>query len=263
GRVIDPGGKPCVGAKLFVCDHAGKSVAPQPATDGDGRFRFTLAATDAPGSRFLLATADGLGLDWAGLRPARAGADLTLRLPADVPIRGSVVDLEGKPVVGAAVRIVELTTSKSGTLDEFLKQWAADKEKTPTGPAFHLLTEKQLWSPEALRQLAAATTGPDGTFRLTGIGRDRGLMLGVRGPGIADHSVGVVPRRDFPVRPVGQGQVALSGPEPTVAVAPSKPIMGTLRDAQTKQPLAGIRVLAYTPDRPIHWWWKPVETVTD
>src|SRR5262249_5997247 len=140
----------------------------------------------------------------------------------------------------------------------------ADKEKAATGPAFHLLTEKRLWAPKALSQLAAATTGLDGTFRMTGIGRDRGLMLGIRGLGIADQYERVVTRPDFPARTGGQqGKVVLSGPERVGGVGPDKPILGTLRDAKTKQPLAGVRVLAYTPTRPIHWWWQPVETVTD
>jgi RNA polymerase sigma factor (sigma-70 family) len=261
GRVVGPDGKPVAGAKLFLCDAAGKSAAPQPAADGDGRFHFALPAGTGPGLRGLLATADGLGLDWAFLQPGAIGHELTLHLPADVPIAGKVVTTEGKPVAGAAVRIVELSTTASGTLDEFLKQWAADRERKPTGPAFHLLTEKRLGSPAALRQLASATTGPDGTFRLTGIGRDRGLMLGIRGPGITDQYLRVVTRPGFVAGP--GGQVALQGPEPTVVVAPGKSIRGTLRDARTKQPLAGVRVLVYTPDRPIDWWWQPVKTVTD
>src|SRR5439155_6891587 len=87
--------------------------------------------------------------------------------------------------------------------------------------------------------------------------------LGVRGPGIADHYIRLVTRPDYQAQPGGEGQVALSGPEPVVAVSPHKPILGTVRDARTKEPVAGIRVLAYTPDRPIHWWWQPVETLTD
>jgi RNA polymerase sigma factor (sigma-70 family) len=261
GRVVDSGGKPLAGAKLFLCERAGKSVAPQPTTDGGGRFHFALPGTAE--WRFILASADGLGLDWVLLRPTEASHDLTLRLPADVPVHGKVVDLEGRPVTGATVRIVELTTTESGSLDEFLKQWAADKEKAWTGPVFRLLTERPLMSPEALRHVRAATTGPDGTFRLTGIGRDRGLLLGVRGPGIADHYVRVVTRPDFRAGSVNKNQVALHGPELAVAVAPSKPILGTLRDAKTKQPLAGVRVLAYTPDRPLDWGWQQVETKTD
>jgi RNA polymerase sigma factor (sigma-70 family) len=263
GRVFGPDGRPAAGAKLYVCDDSGKRAAPQPAADADGRFRFALAADPARSPRFLLAASDGLGLDWADLRHAGPEREVTLRLPADVRILGKVVDLQGRPVAGATVRIVELSTSESGNLDEFVKQWAADKEKLPGGPAFRLLTGKSLWSAAALKQLPAATTGADGTFRLDGIGRDRGLMLGVRGPGLADHYVRVVTRPDFPASPGGGRQVALSGPEPVVPVSPAKPIAGTLRDAQTKQPLAGVRVLAYTPSRPIHWWWQPVETVTD
>jgi RNA polymerase sigma factor (sigma-70 family) len=263
GRVLDADGKPVAGAKLFLCDRAGKSVATQPATDGDGRFRFAFVATADDSARYLLTTANGLGLDWAYLRPTEASHDLTLRLPADVPIHGKVVDLEGKPAAGATVRVVELTTTEAGNLDEFLKRWAVDREKSATGPTFRLLTQKRLGSPETLQQLPTATTGADGTFQLGGVGRDRGLMLGVRGPGIADHYVRVVTRPDFPASPVKEGQVALSGPRPAVAVAPSKPILGILRDAQTKMPLRGVRVLAYTPGRPLDWWWKPVETVTD
>ncbi|HEV3079715.1 MAG TPA: sigma-70 family RNA polymerase sigma factor [Gemmataceae bacterium] len=265
GRVLDPDGKPCVGAKMFICDNAGKSVAPQPATDGNGCFRFVLPVEPVWGT-FLLATAAGLGLDWVDIQRTESRLELTLRLPADVPIRGKIIDLEGKPVSGASVRIVELSTSASGTLDEFLNQWAADKDKSPTGPAFHLLTKKRLWAPwagEAMRQFPAATSGPDGTFRLTGIGRDRGLMLAVRSPRIADHYVRVVTRPDFVAVAVRQGQVALCGPEPVVAVAPCRPIVGTLRDAKTKQPLAGVRVRAYTPGQPMDWWQMPVEAVTD
>jgi RNA polymerase sigma factor (sigma-70 family) len=266
GRVVGPDGKSVAGAKLFIWDRSGRSPAPQPATDAEGRFRFALPGTSDLGSPDLLAMADGLGLDWLNLgypNHPNDARNLTLRLPPDVPIRGRVVDLEGKPVAGATVRIVELSTAASGNLDEFLKQWAADKERSATGPAFRLLDENRLWPPEALGQLAKATTAPDGTFRLTGVGRDRGLMLGVRGPGIADQYVRVVTRLDFPARPVVRGQVALSGPEPAVVVGPSKPILGTLRDARTKEPLAGVRVLAYTPSRPIDWWWQPVETATD
>jgi RNA polymerase sigma factor (sigma-70 family) len=258
GQVLGPDGKPVPGAKLFVCDHAGKSAAPQPAADAAGRFRFALPVADVPGFRFLLAAADGLGVDWAALRPD--APDLTLRLPADVPVRGKVTDLEGKPIAGAAVRLVELSTTASGNLDEFLKAWAKDKEVTP-GPAFQMLHEKELYRPEAVRQLAAATTAADGTFRLAGIGRDRGLLLGVRGPGIADHYVRIVTRPDFPARAPAPGQIAFTGPDPVVAVPPAKPIAGTVRDARTKEPVAGVRVLAYT--RPVDWTWHPVEAMTD
>jgi RNA polymerase sigma factor (sigma-70 family) len=263
GQVLGPDGRPVAGAKLFLCDQAGKAPAPQPSTDRAGRFHFALAPSAEFGPRFLVAMADGLGLDWAHLAFKAPGPEVTLRLPADLPIRGRVVDLEGNPVAGAEIGIVELSTAQSGNLDEFLKQWAADKDRAATGPTFRLLTEKRLWVSAALAQLGGATTGPDGTFRMTGIGRDRALMLSIRAAGKADHYVRVVMRPDFLVRPVHQGQVALSGPQPSVALAPGKSITGILRDAQTKEPLAGVRVRAYNPNQPFDWWSRPIDTVTD
>src|SRR5262249_8524601 len=146
----------------------------------------------------LFALAEGFGVAW--VNDLSKPDNLSLRLPEDLPIRGKVVDLEGKAVAGAAVRIVELSTTESGNLEEFLKRWAMDKEKSPTGPAFHLLTEKMLWASQALATLPAATSGPDGKFQLTGIGRDRGLMLGIRGKAFADHYVRVITRPDFPAQ---------------------------------------------------------------
>jgi RNA polymerase sigma factor (sigma-70 family) len=261
GQVLDPDGKPVAGAKLFICDKHGRSPAPKPFTDADGRFRFTL---DAPFTsiRTLVATADGFGADWSDVRPTEPATSLSLRLPPDMPIRGKVVDLEGKPVAGATVQVVELSTSESGNIDDFLKRWAEDKEKSVTGPTFHLITAKSVWPRDGLRQLFATMTAADGTFRLTGIGRDRSVMLGVRGPGVADHYHRLLTRPDFRAG-TGQGQTAISGPEPIIAVPPGKSIVGTVRDARTKLPLAGLRVLAYTPDQPMHWWQKSVEAVTD
>jgi RNA polymerase sigma factor (sigma-70 family) len=260
GRVVDPDDKPVADAKLFVCDNHGRSPAPQPTTDADGRFRFSLPA-DFSGLRALLITSEGFGSDWENIRPNES-ADLTLRLPADVPIRGKVVDLEGKPVADASVQVVELSTSESGNLDEFLRRWAADREKSVVGATFRLLTAKSVWPRDGLKQMFATTTAADGTFRLTGIGRDRCVLLGVCGPGVANHYHRLLTRPDFRAAG-GQGQVGISGPEPTIAVPPDKAIVGTVRDARTKRPLAGLRVIAYTPDQPLHWWYKAVETVTD
>jgi RNA polymerase sigma factor (sigma-70 family) len=263
GRVLGPDGKPVPGARLFVCDSAGRTPAPQPTVDADGRFRFALESLSASDSRMLVAMADGLGMDWTDLRWLQPNSELTLRLPADVPVSGKVVDLQGRSLCLMKVEVIELTTSESGNLDEFLKQWAADKEKAPTGPVFHLLTARQFRFPKALSAMFSTTTAPDGTFRLTGIGRDRGVMLRFHGAGSADHYMRLVTRPDYQPRPAGEGQVSLSGPELSVALAEGKPIVGTVRDARTKQPLAGVRVIGYTPDRPMHWWWQPVETVTD
>ena len=50
----------------------------------------------------------------------RSDGEYTLRLPEDVPINGRVIDLEGKPVTGATIRLESIDTTKSDNLDEFL-----------------------------------------------------------------------------------------------------------------------------------------------
>ena len=51
----------------------------------------------------VAAVAAGYGPDWVALK--EPGAELTLRLVKDdVPIKGRVLDLEGRPIAGATVR---------------------------------------------------------------------------------------------------------------------------------------------------------------
>ena len=54
--------------------------------------------------------------------------DLTLQLVVDdVPVTGEIVDLEGKPVPGATVRVLQIMASPQEDLDPWLE---ATKDKT-------------------------------------------------------------------------------------------------------------------------------------
>jgi RNA polymerase sigma factor (sigma-70 family) len=86
GRVLDPDGRPLVGAKLYLNCYGPKdqdrSVR---ATSGDGgRFRFTFQRSElgpsAPGSQgfAVLAAADGYAPDWVHSGPESQEAELTL-----------------------------------------------------------------------------------------------------------------------------------------------------------------------------------------
>ena len=69
----------------------------------------------------IVATAAGFGPDWAVASPA-GNESLVLRLVSDdVPIRGRLIDLEGRPVAGARVGVSFLKTDASGRLDHFLE----------------------------------------------------------------------------------------------------------------------------------------------
>jgi hypothetical protein len=102
-----------------------------------------------------VAGADGYGCAFAKLPPGTAG-DVTLRLVKDdVPIRGRVLNLEGKPVAGVTVRIDDLVYfPNKGDLTPWLE---ALKAGQATPDLAHLTG---LWSPAYGALIAPVTTGP-------------------------------------------------------------------------------------------------------
>src|SRR5262249_49466504 len=92
----------------------------------------------------------------------------------------------------------------------------------------------------ALDGPATVTTGKDGRFRLTGFGRDRVVMLRLRGDDI-EHCVFWVVTRDEQLG-TRTGPYGTYGATFTHHALPSKPILGTVRDGATGKPLAGITV---------------------
>src|SRR5262249_32850934 len=120
GRVLDPDGKPFEGAELTVCwawrRHVLKPSKPKvQATSGpDGRFSFTFSKSTIDARSLywrksyekpylqVVAAADGFAPAWEVVHGSEI-KELTLSLVKDdVPIEGRVVDLQGRPVVGAS-----------------------------------------------------------------------------------------------------------------------------------------------------------------
>lgn len=105
GRVVDPAGRPVVGAAVALGYSNSDGDCDRARTDADGRFRF--AHVDA-GERSHL----NLGVEAAGHAPAVKALRITADLPSQEfqlepakPLRGRVVDSEGKPVSGAVVKL--------------------------------------------------------------------------------------------------------------------------------------------------------------
>jgi RNA polymerase sigma factor (sigma-70 family) len=268
GKVVGPDGKP-VKAKLFVFDSEEWKAAPQAETKGDGAFAFEVPPLAGGRSyRYLVATAPdlGLGCDWVGVAAADEPLrDAVLKLPKDVPIRGRVVDLEGKPVAGATVCVTDLQTGKDDTLDEFVRLWSKDRDKQQLAVA--TLHSKRLYAKKATAGYFTTTTDADGRFTLAGIGRDRCPQLTVRAKGHAAMVCLVPIRPDFKPAEGGITGSPVLGPDFALPLAPSKTVTGVVRDAATKKPLAGVRVLGQVDQnedfRP-GWLILPdVETVTD
>jgi RNA polymerase sigma factor (sigma-70 family) len=240
GRVLDPEGKPFAGAKLYLSSpKPGKAPLPVRATSGsDGRFEFTAGAAElAPDSTEerrgsqIMAVARDHGCDWAAV--GSAGEELTLRLVKDVPIRGRILDPDGRPVTGARLTVEFLGAPRGDDLGEYLKE----RRK-----GFGLMYAK-VWNGSLPGSPAVLTTGADGRFTLTGAGRERIVFFRIEGPGIASSSLDVMTRvADTVTGPDGQKVYGASFEY--VALA-SRPIRGVVRDKETGKPLAGVSVEHY------------------
>jgi hypothetical protein len=249
GRVVGPDGKPVPGAKLVRFDPASGQWQPAPQAEAgpDGGFAFELSPP--AGRRWygtsLVATAPdlGLGCDWAA-----AQKGVVLKLPRDEPVRGRVVDLEGRPVPGATVTVTDLATGADDTLDEFVRLWTKDREKQfQAYGTFGVGRWLYVWKDRPVPKGAAfftVPTGADGRFTLAGIGRDRCPHLTVRARGKATQVCVVALRADFkPAPPVALTDSRVFGPQFTLPLVPALPIAGVVRDAVTRKPLAGVRVV--------------------
>jgi RNA polymerase sigma factor (sigma-70 family) len=248
GRVLDPQGKPLPGANVLL---VGKGPRPVElgTTGNDGRFRVQIPG-GSPNTYSLAARAGGTGIDFVGLSgldPARA---VELRLVKDHPIRGRVVDTQGKPVAAVRVTVARIDAFDGGSVDTFLAAWMNRMVswQSPAG-------DKLLWRDPGV--VEAVTTDAAGKFTLAGIGAERVVLLHVSGAGIADGDLRVVNREGFDPRPVNESARSRSpvifsgpetnppplyGPEPAFVTEPGKVLRGVVRDADTGKPRPGVEV---------------------
>jgi RNA polymerase sigma factor (sigma-70 family) len=260
GRVMDSDGKPVAGAVIWLL-RFGEPAKEATRTDADGKF--TLPAdpkvdrtrTHAGGRVHFAATKPGFGMALPAERVDPK--DLVLKLvPDDVPIRGRVIDLQGKPVVGATVTPLEVWATPDDTLDDWLKAIRAE-EDAPRQVSANLFRRKATSAPT----LSPTKTDAEGRFTFAGIGHDRLLQVRVSGPTIATTQVDLVTRAMPPVRvqydPKNPkfGQVTYHGSTFDFAADPTQPYEGTVTDKETGKPIAGAVVHCEFPER--------VETTTD
>ena len=173
-------------------------------TDGNGSFEISYRKSqyaDNPGqveewrNARITAFADGFGPGWVKYDEIVLGGDPTIRLVEDdVAIEGRVLDLEGKPVAGARAAVVSMSSSPKESLDEWIEGVRANKSV----PSMTSILSRSL-SLLSVGRWPGIVTDRDGRFQVSGLGRERVVMLHVEGSTIATKRISVVTRHMEPL----------------------------------------------------------------
>ena len=277
GRVLDPDGKPVANAEIFVRPHTEFGWSPiSPAFNGqkgrvavsaaDGQFRFELdkAASDWPYGNeppwhkaTIAASAPGFGRAWVDAGSLADGGVATLRLVRDdLPIRGRLLDTQGRPVPGVTVRLGRIRAVKEGVdLDAMLADGEVDEGQISASYG----DDDAAW-PGGRNTW---TSDIDGRFEIRGVGRDRLGLVHFHGPPVADGYLyvmarsaqtppGSIPRSKRPPSSMKSDVAQTSSLGPRLVGAtfeyvagPTKPINGVVRSKRTGMPVEGVIVHGY------------------
>jgi beta-lactamase regulating signal transducer with metallopeptidase domain/protocatechuate 3,4-dioxygenase beta subunit len=282
GQVLGPDGKRFAGAKLHLAYYRygrDPDIRIRAISDSSGHFRFFVARDDFEPSREewnnaqVVASADGYGPGWENTfkeRPDSPQPDprnLTIRLARDdIAIAGRLVDLQGRPVRGASIEPGRILESKNGDLST----WMA----AATSPGGSVYESEQAYLSRSLatgghKASVPIVTDADGRFTITGVGRERIIELKYYGPMVQTRKISVMTRnaRPFMVtaarRSSDWGITQFYGDQFTHAAAPTKPVIGVVKDRDTGKPLAGVKIACNkTADFPVYGF-NGIEATTD
>src|SRR5262249_11147337 len=180
------------------------------------------------------------GLD---VRTAGKTDDLTLRLVRDdLPITGQIVDLEGKPVPGATLTVLQVSADPAEDLGPWLE---AIRGKQGRSGQLELDYLSRYTTALPLK----ATTDAARRFRLTGIGRNRLVRAQLDGPTSPSQDLRILTRPGPAIEATeSEGRPEYNEPRRVATyygasfrhvAGPTRPIVGVVRDRDTKKALAG------------------------
>jgi hypothetical protein len=251
GRVLLPNGEPASGATVLALRRVETGVVQRSplakTTAGpNGEFAIPIPRNQpsyemrggGPPPIAVAAEATGFGMQWRLWRPQLDGSkvEVVLKLVPESLLHGRIVDREGKPVRGVRVK-----RAWQITIDDDFEPWLAAVKSGDTPFPGPLAGQLPAYDDESEPPIV---TDQDGRFTLTGIGADRLAGVDLRGDTIAYAVLDVVAH---PIKPVTIKNRAgeanrLFGADFTYEAAPTRPIVGTVRDAATGAPLAGVSI---------------------
>src|SRR5262249_14194313 len=157
---------------------------------------------------------------------------------------------------GATLTVLQINAAPGEDLGPWLK--AAKGKK---GRSWEL--EQQLVGRFTIALSPKVTTDAEGRLRLTGIGRNRLVRAQLDGPGIASQQFCILTRSGKTIKVTkiegnpeyGEPRVFTTyyGASFRYVAAPTKPVVGVVRDKDTKKPLAGVTIQSFKlANNPIH-----------
>jgi RNA polymerase sigma factor (sigma-70 family) len=214
----------------FTCLHAGYhewgQLLTQGKTGADGRCRLTFARADMSHSYgdaqwvTVVATAPGHAVGWSFVHAKRDRVEAEVKLPAEQPLRGRLLDLQGQPAAGVKVYVVKA---------------ARQTGKEYTGLRLFEEEHGAAWWPPA------ATTGKDGWFTLRGVNRQMDVTAWPRDDRFALGDVNFIAGQKI---------------EPLLTLAAARVIEGRVIYEDTKRPVPGVFVHAVAyPNKAVHNFW--------
>lgn len=171
-----------------------------------------------------------------------------------LPIEGRIIDLEGRPVAGAKVELTDLWSALDDDLTRWLDQvkdhgmYRVEDGLLPRRlPNYRRGLLARLPGPPRPRTYPTTNTGPDGRFKLIGVGPAQIAKLRITGPAIAMDHLYVTGREGAEVRArmrISRSEIVFHPRKLEIVAPPTKPIEGVVRDKETGKPLAGITLQA-------------------
>ncbi|WP_422926624.1 sigma-70 family RNA polymerase sigma factor [Singulisphaera sp. PoT] len=268
GIVVSPEGQPVAGASLRGAYLLGEGASSESTSGADGRFIIRMPRpqlrVEGYGAKYpwLIGYKTGFGIGWAeGVLRDTPPAEVTLKLVPEGPsIEGRIVDLEGRPVEGAEVKLSALGFAETGRLAE----WIARARNGAEGNLWQALNHLDLSKLYDIK----AVTRQDGRFRLGGVGSERIANLMVVGPNVTTTLVHAMSREEPEIRLVDRAMIKptpdiVHSPKFQLALQASRRVEGTIRDQDSGEPIEGIEVKAAVFDSSSLIPARGVESTTD
>ena len=264
GRVVDVDKKPIAGAQLFWFDTSYRQFTLARAkliatTDEQGRFQLDHSSFNAtPDGEKLykdnyrtVVRAPGhsvLKRVHLGAKPARGSEHTIVLQPDGKPLRGRIVDVDGKGVVGATVKIRDYYEFNAHRpVSERAVDYASlSSEKLNEHCDDGLLGVTP--QDQMLNAMPGAVTDDNGRFEISGIGSDRLFHLIVQGENI--ETVNIFARNQPGDKLTVSSDLyngrkyELHSDEILHIAGPSKPIEGQVVDVESGEPIADALVIA-------------------